>query len=289
MIFPKPKIKYTQMAMYVDEKMNSNSYPTEEELELMYIYIYHIIRMLAYKHKYFNKTEYYDEFSLTVAADMMNRFVYNPKLRQVDENDTPLLGKIKSSLNYIKSVLYGRKVAFEQKTYSQKLSPSTEDIKLTDFSFANQIRSSNRELINSNVRLYLGDLGKTIFNYVDKVCIYKDVIIRKNIRLSCYLSVLGSVLFTEQTVDDIVSKYKTPEAKYNYLCNMYEQNKNNSIVLYHLNETFRNYITVLVRKIWGLIESDIRLLSVEDHYVSDSVLADIAFSELDGRVVFYEH
>ena len=61
------------------------------------------------------------------------------------------------------------------------------------------------------------------------------------------------------------------------------------IISYKINETFRNYITVLVRKIWGLIESDIRLLSVEDHYVSDSVLADIAFSELDGRVVFYEH
>jgi hypothetical protein len=38
-----------------------------------------------------------------------------------------------------------------------------------------------------------------------------------------------------------------------------------------------------------VIESDIKLLSVDDQYVSDSVLADIAFSELDGKVVFYEH
>ena len=289
MIFPKPKLKYTEMAMYVDDKINSDSYPTEEELELVYIYLYHIIRMLAYKHKYFNKTYYYDDFSLTVAADMMNRFIYNPKLYQLDEHGSPKMEKIKSCLNYIKSVLYGRKVAFEQKAYSQKISPQSENIRLTDFSFANQIRSSNREIINSNISLYLNDLGKTISNYIDQVCIYKDAVIKKNIKISCYLSLLGSVIFTESVVDDVVSKYKTPEAKYNYLCGVYERNRENSIVLYHLDESLRNYIVILVRRIYGLIESDIKLLTVEDHYVSDSVLADIAFSELDGRVIFYEH
>ena len=289
MIFPKPKLKYTEMAMYVDDKINSDSYPTEEELESIYIYLYHIIRMLAYKHKYFTKTYYYDDFSLTVAADMMNRFIYNPKLYQLDEQGNPKMEKIKSCLNYIKSVLYGRKVAFEQKAYSQKISPQSENINLTDFSFANQIRSSNREIINSNINLYLNDLGKTISNYIDQICIYKDVMIKKNIKISCYLSLLGSVIFTESVVDDVVSKYKTPKAKYSYLCGVYERNRENSIVLYHLDESLRNYIVVLVRRIYGLIESDIKLLNVEDHYVSDSVLADIAFSELDGRVVFYEH
>ena len=277
------------MAMYVDKKINSDTFPTEEELELIYIYLYHIIRMLSYKHKYFNKTEYYDEFSLTVAADMMNRFIYNPKLRQLDENGNPSMGKIKSCLNYIKSVLYGRKVSFEQQTYSQKFSPRVDHIRITDMSFANQIRSSNRDLISSNVSLYLGDLSKTISTYIDNVCIYKDSLIKKNIKLSCYLSLLGSVIFTENVVDDIKTKYKTPISKYNYLCSMYEWNRDNSIVLYHLDESFRNYIVVLVRKIFSVIESDIKLLSVDDQYVSDSVLADIAFSELDGKVVFYEH
>ena len=115
------------------------------------------------------------------------------------------------------------------------------------------------------------------------------MVVKKNIKISCYLSLLGSVIFTESVVDDVVSKYKTPKAKYSYLCGVYERNRENSIVLYHLDESLRNYIVVLVRRIYGLIESDIKLLNVEDHYVSDSVLADIAFSELDGRVVFYEH
>ena len=277
------------MAMYVDDKINSDTELSEQELELTYIYLYHIIRMLAYKSKYFNKTEYYDDFSLTVAADMMNRFIYNPKLTELGDDGEPKMYRIKSCLNYIKSVLYGRKVAFEQKTYSQKLSSQYDNIKITDFSFANQIRSSNHDLITSNVNLYLNDLGRTISKYIDDVCIYKDSLIKKNIKISCYLSLLGSVIFTDSTVDDIVSKYKTPESKYNYICGVYEQNKENSITLYHLDNSFRNYVVVLVRKIFSVIESDIKSLSIEDHYVSDSVLADIAFSELDGRVIFYEH
>ena len=97
------------------------------------------------------------------------------------------------------------------------------------------------------------------------------------------------IIINKDYINDYLKKYKTPEAKYNYLCGVYERNRENSIVLYHLDESLRNYIVILVRRIYGLIESDIKLLTVEDHYVSDSVLADIAFSELDGRVIFYEH
>ena len=283
MIFPKPKMKYTEMAMYVDERVNSGDELTEQEVERIYIYLYHLVRMLAYKKHYFNKTEYYDDFSLTVAGDMMNRLIYNPKLKELDEDGQPKLGQLKSCLNYLKTILYGRKVDFEQQNYSQKISYDNHEHKLTEYSFANQIQETKRTTIDSNVTLYIDDLSKTIESFINKNCVYKDKMIKKNIRISCYLSLLNSIIFTQQVFDNVKTKYKTPESKFNYLCQEYENNRNNCVILYHLDNEFKNYVTVLVRRIFDLIETDIKQLSVGDSYVSDNVLADIAFVELDGK------
>ena len=283
MIFPKPDLKYTEMAIFIDNKVNSEEPLTDKDIELIYIYLYHLVRMLAYKKKYFNKAEYYDDFSLMVAGDMMNRLIYNPKLTQVDEFGNPKMYRLKSILNYLKSILYGRKVLFEQQNYSQKISPGSADVKLTEYSFANQIKETKRKHVNSNINLYLGDLSRTITSFINSNCIYKDKIIKKNIRISCYLSLLNSIIFTEQVADNVATKYKTPESKFTYLCTEYEKNRQECIVLYHLNETYRNYVTVLVRRIFSLIEKDIKELSIGDNYVSDDVLADIAFAELDGK------
>lgn len=284
MIFPKPDIKYTEMAMYIDEKINSENKLSEKELELIYVYLYHLIRMLAYKKHYFNKTEYYDDFSLLVAGDMMNRLIYNPKLSEVDEFGNPKMKRLKSILNYLKAILYGRKVLFEQQNYSQKISKQPIEPKITDYAFAQQIRQTKRDQINSNVKLYLGDLSKTITSFINNNCVYSDPIIRKNIRISCYLSLLNSIIFTKQVVDNVNTKYKTSDSKFNYLCLEYTNNRENCVILYHLDDSFKNYITILIRRIFTVIEKDIKELSMGDNYVSDNVLADIAFSELDGKI-----
>ena len=282
MLFPKPNIKYSEMAIFVDEKVNSGEQISETDLELIFIYLYHLTRMLAYKNHYFNKTEYYDDFSLMMAADMMNRLIYNPKLNQLDENGKPKITPIKSCLNYLKAILYGRKVLFEQKYYSQKISSANVQVPLTEYSFSHQIRDNRRRQIDSDVQLYLGDLGKTVLKYIDSNCVYKDPIIRKNIRISCCLSLLNSIVFTDYVRDNISEKYKTPEAKFNYLCFEYEQNRDECLILYHLDESYKNYVTVMLRKVFALIENDIKELSVGDNLVSDNVLYDIALAELDG-------
>lgn len=286
MIFPKPKLKYTEMAMYIDEKANSDKELSEEELEKMYIYLYHIIRMLAYKEHYFNDTRYYDEFSLMVAADMMNRLIYNPKLNEFDEFGNPKMKRLKSCLNYLKAILYGRKVAFEQQNYSQKLSDPNKLAEINEYSFENQIKQNRQQYIDSNIKLYMGDLGKTVVSYLKSRCIYKDKIIKKNIIISCCLSLLNAVVFSEFIKDDVQLKYITPEAKFNYLCSLYNIDSQDNIVLYHLDESYKNYVSVLLRNVFSLIETDIKDLSVENIQVSDSILASVALSELDGNYIY---
>lgn len=54
MLFTKPPIKYTDMAIYVDEIVaKGKDQITEKEAETVFEYLYHLGFMLAHKNKYF--------------------------------------------------------------------------------------------------------------------------------------------------------------------------------------------------------------------------------------------
>ena len=232
----------------------------------MFEYLYHIAFMLAHKHKYFKENHYYEEFAIYLATDMINRLFYNPKLNKLDENGEPILKPIKSVLNYMKSIIYGRKCVFEKENYSQKITTfdnnlnyaNTINLKLKDSLLYNQ---------ESNVDIYLETVSSTVKKVVYTNNHYlNDKLLMKNIYISCLLSVVNSFTFTQTDLKNIQNTYTLPDTKYKY--------------------SFYNYITVLVRKIFNELQKDLVYLSKEDVTISDSVLSDIVFLELDGKVNF---
>lgn len=280
MTFKKPKnVKYVDMCIYVDKKVQEGNL-SDEDAALVYQYLYHIIYMLAVKHKYFNKEEYYDEFALLTAGDVFNRLFANPKLFELNDDGTPKLPKIKSCLNYIKAILYGRKVYFEQTYYSQKYTEiETEDsLPVSSFSYT---RDNLDFKINLNTDLYLSSISKTIKTYIQNNTPYrKNKLLLKNIYLSCLFSILNSLIFTEQEANNIQNKYTTIDAKTRYLYKAYKLNRENSIILYHLPNYYRSYITVLVRQLYTVIGKDIKEICRTDISIPEDVLMNISFMEI---------
>ena len=280
MTFKKPKnVKYVDMCIYVDKKVQEGSL-SDEDAALVYQYLYHIIYMLAVKHKYFNKEEYYDEFALLTAGDVFNRLFANPKLFELNTDGSPKLTKIKSCLNYIKAILYGRKVHFEQTYYSQKYTEvEVEDaLPLSSFSYT---RDNLDFKINLNTDLYLSSVSKTIKMYVQNNTPYrKNKLLLKNIYLSCLFSILNSLVFTEQENQNIQNKYTTIDAKTRYLYKAYKINRENSIILYHLPNYYKSYITVLVRQLYTVIGKDIKEICHTDISIPEDVLMNISFMEI---------
>lgn len=286
MTYTKPKnISYTEMCIYVDKKIQQDAL-TDDEASCCYEYLYHIIYMLAIKHKYFHKEEYYDEFAITLATDVYHRLFTHPKLKQLDENGKPLMPKMKSCLNYIKAILYGRKVAFEQKNYSQKYIdieeiPSNKEPTYTSFLYS---RDNLDFCISTNVELYLESITQTIKTHLYTTSPYKkQSLIIKNIYISCLLSILNSVTFTQQEKENIQNKYVTNNAKVRYLYKEYKTNKSNCVVLYHLPESYRGYIQVVVRQLFSLIGQDIKELCHEQHPLTEDILINISLSEIAGE------
>lgn len=101
MIYKKdPKIKYWEMAKYIDDHVR------EEKCneELIFEYMYHLFYVLSVKAKMFKTSSDYDGYALYGATQLF--------IRYRKENINPNLKPIKSSLNYIKKLLYPIRVDY---------------------------------------------------------------------------------------------------------------------------------------------------------------------------------
>lgn len=292
MIFKKPKdVRYVDMAIYVDEKIKQQNI-SEEESSLIYEYLYHLIYMLAVKNKYFNKEVYYDEFAITLAADVFHRLFTNPKLDELDEYGQPKMKRIKSCLNYIKAILYGRKVTFEQQNYSQKyvdveyIDSDTSCTNLTSYSYARDSMQFNLEI---DMNMYFDTISKTVKHFLYSNSPYKkNKMLMKNIYISCMISLLKSISFTVNDIEGIETKYTKPDAKFRYLCKEYKHNRDKCVTLYHLPHKYKDYITLLVRQLYTLIGKDIQELCSTNISIPEDVLMNISLMEVTGKKDYYD-
>ena len=286
MIFKKPvDVKYTDMCIFIDKKVEDGKI-TDDEATQIYEYLYLLIYMLAVKQRFFHKEEYYDEFAIITAGDVFHRLFTHPKLHEYNEDGTPKLAKIKSCLNYIKTILHGRKVTFEQDNYSQKFI----DLQQVDSDFRpvastySVIRDNTDFTLDLNLDIYLESITDTLRSYLNKNSPYrKNKQLMKSIYLSCLLSVLNLLSFTCEDIQNIQTKYSTQEAKTRYLDKIYSRNRQNCITLYHLPYQYKSYITVLVRQIFTLIKKDIHELCSSKFSIPDDVLMSISLSEVLGK------
>lgn len=128
--------------------------------------------MLARKAKFFKSSKYYDDFSTYFATQVFFR-IKNTK--QFDSSYK--MEKLKSVLNYMKSILYPRKVSFEQEYYSQVLSRPDENNEVlydVNYSFSNMISESIDELSRIDFDACLHDTTKTLKNFLKRIPYYND-------------------------------------------------------------------------------------------------------------------
>ena len=165
MLYEKPQIKYTEMAMYIDSHIYSNDCDDDK----VFIYLYHLSLMLAYKYKLFKRKEYYDDFALTFAEDMYLR-LKSPKQEILKEDGSPKIPKLTSILNYMKRTIYGRKVTFEQNYYSQslsKISELQEELVTSNFNVLNQIYKYIKDYDEVETVECLKNISSVIKKYID--------------------------------------------------------------------------------------------------------------------------
>lgn len=227
----------------------------------------------------------YEEFALYLATEVYTRLISHPKLGCVDENQEPLLTPVKSCLNYMKAILYGRKVAWEQENYCQSLTETTlaEELMQSNFQLLGQIQSTIAPIIRVDINSYIKSIPKIIKDFVYKRFHERNnKVLLKNICISCLLSIINSISFTQKDLDSIEITYASFEARQRYLDKLYKQNRDTCIILYRVPEEYRSLVSLYVKEILTIIGRDLRELSNYAFAMPDSALFDIAVMELGG-------
>ena len=289
MLIEKPPIKYTEMAMYIDNHV----YTDDCDDEKIFIYLYHLSLMLAHKNKLFRRAEYYEDFAMYFAEETYIR-LKNPKQEMVKEDGTPKMYKLKSILNYMKKVLYGRKVNFEQKMYSQSFSVNQklqQDLLTSQHNIFNKIQYQLDDFNEIELEVCLKDLCRTIKNYLKVIPYYSNKKEWENIYLSCLLTILNSFTFSyldTKNIQDILSN--TYHGETNKLYNIgLIQNKesNNRVILYHLDSNMENYIKILCKKITAYLSDSFKIKSY-DSIIDEKNLIQSTVFELENGAEQYE-
>ena len=255
MIYNKPKdITYTQMAIAIDDM----AYSDDCDDELLFEYLYHLSMMLAVKARYFKTAKHYDDFAIFMASSAFFR-LKNPKQYMYDEDGNVKMTKLKSILNYLKVILYPRKVAFEQENYAQTDLTLKEDENLlyVGHTFANKISSSVDSLAKIEFKYCLGNCCNSIKEFLKNIPYKYKSAEWYNIYFSCLLSLMNLVTLSKD------EQFKLSNAKYrtndhSLLLEAYDrQQSEDFVILYHLDDNMKDYIRILVVQIKHIIAKDL--------------------------------
>lgn len=251
MMYKKPKdISYTDMCIYID----NNIYGEYDE-SLVFEYLYHIMRMLAIQGRLFSKEEDYEKFSLYAASRLLMRLI-NPKQFKVNEDGQPVMDKIKSILNYAKSVLNPMRVDYQQEEYSQIVSQEALYGEL-NYNFDNLISKTISSLHISDFEITMQNVGKTCECFLSSLPYDRNSSEWLNIYTSVMLTFLNSVTIRNKGKDKLNRYEEVGYLKEGHIEDAYAKEKHSSPILFHLPPHMGNYISVLSRQLQSIIGKDL--------------------------------
>ena len=270
MLYNKPKdVTYTQMAITIDKM----AYSEDCDDELIYQYLYLLSYMLAVKACYFTSSYLYNDFSILVANTAFMR-LKNPKQFQLNENGEPRLKKIKSILNYLKTILYPKKVDFEQENYAQVniYIEELEEEYSPGFTFANMLSNSAESLMKIEFQCCLQSIASTFRFYLRNIPYKYNSPEWYNIYVSCLLTFLNSITLSKKELDSLqqrADRYDNLD-----LAEKLYTRQQEDVILYHLDVNMKDYIRILVRKVRSVIAKELsELLDTDiDSYNMNTVL-----------------
>lgn len=257
MTYSKPNIKYTDMAIYIDNNVYRDDL-TEQDENLIFQYMYHIAYMIACKQKWFKNLKQCDDYAIFTATKVFLRYK-NKKQYEFDEHGNPKMTKLKSCLNFMKSIAYHSKVDFEQLTYCQS-NVQLDDLNefSTKYNFITKLTDTCDELSICNFRHGLSFLENSCRLFLSKLPIKINSAEHINIYISCLLTFLNQIVLSNNDKAQIKNMYNHRNFS---IDQFYLKCKSqNEVILFHLDNNYEDYIKVLTNEFKHFLAKDLQSL-----------------------------
>lgn len=202
-------------------------FPKVEDQMIQYLYF--IVDSLAKKQNLLPRFEDYDEFALYSAGVLFINF--RNKLQQAGQI---VRGKevvpVKSCLNFIKTILYPYKVAFQQANYDSVINPyKLENPDKLMETMREEVRQQYKVNLEKELIEILEDLPKQTYKMLKTSTPYRnDTLMIRRIYISLLLSFINSIILPNKLRDRVEAKIdKLSNEK---LISFYQQNSSEIIL-----------------------------------------------------------
>lgn len=219
-------LKYTDLCIYIDAHSAEivDADPEDEVPNLIYNYIYLLVKALAIKKRMFDNFSDYDGYALQSA----NRLFFALKKSYMNEGKI-IKGKtikpIKSILNYTKALLYPMKLEYLNSQYNIKTRASEVAKEFNKFTYRQNLRDQvwesqrNTEKFKESVIELFYEFNKTLENVLKKSPFRHDSPEYKKIKISILLNCLQNLKEKNGiNADPVTVKiWKLPKSMNNYI------------------------------------------------------------------------
>ena len=212
--------------------------------------------MFASKGKYFKKKEYYDGFALYAATNIYMRLKRPIQLKKNgEEKYTP----IDNILDYIKKTLPFQKINYQnQEFYQGYIKKETLDAKLNKYSEDDVVTTPLYDRIEDYISDFryveskeaIESIPELIKKHFKNVSFEKD----ENVYISCLLTLINHFMDKSEKVFRL-GKVKQRKIIPNYYRDI--TINRNTVVLYHLDESYIDYIVVMCRILKSKISKEL--------------------------------
>lgn len=268
--------RVVDLCIYVDQ----NAYKENHDKEKLFDAIHNIVIVLAVKAKLFKNWKDYEGFALEYSGNLYKRLT-NPR-QFLPDNDPRKLKKIKSILNYIKKTMYPMKVDYQKEIFSQRFDPLLHEDSVNNIreKYITQCRNQSNDVLEVNFRYYLAKITNTVKRFLRQTPYREDPVMLHNLYLSCMLTLLNQITLSNHNKNRYKNRLKRSYNLQAFLNTVFLEELQNSTILFHLPDTMKNYVSVLVARIRKLISKDLFEL-IGDSQPSDAVIQAIMGSSME--------
>ena len=283
------KIKYTDMAIWVDANIHNKTFDEEKA----YRYLRNLAKMLSLKRRFFYTNKDYEHFADYIATIVYMRMT--DKRQYLPENDPKKITTIKSCLNYMKGILYARKVAYSFEEFRQS-TKETEEFSIARDFYEHEIDTANNDFLQLDLEIYLGNIHKLVWAELKKGVYAKDTNKLRKLHLSVLVTLLKNVTLSDKNKDKLSRRIVENEVngkiikvwQNNYdevFAQILEEENVTSPTVIGLNERYVDYVSVVAQRIKQQMVKDINELireyTVSDQMVEDMLMTNVGREEID--------
>ena len=273
MIFNKPNNKRIVDLCIEFDKL----FPLEKDDALhakLYSYLYLIYYSLGRKKEYFKLYEDYEGYAHYAATTIYLRFLKKQK------NGEP----IGSVLNYAKSTLNPLKVAYQNENFHEVINSEVDDSidtgALTSI-LKDQIQSEYNYGLSEEMEEVLSRIPQLIKKAIKETPFRTDKLMCHRLYMSCLISFLKSFTLSNSTKRKLGHKSDGNAQDDNIITAAYKKDRYSSATVWHLPESYTNYIQFLTNKV--RVMTSAQLEETQHSYdLDDGVLDAIMMSAYDA-------